>query len=165
MAAESLASTFPWVFPYVDDPALTGSARLGRVPLRPLVELRLSPAGPRYYGLIDSGSEHTLLSPIVAREAGIEGDPQKEIILGIGGGSQRVRYTTTSIKLLRHGDSDEGIEWTAEVGVMNTWRPPYQIILGQVGFFDRFAVCFHRSAQAVLIEPWEHYIKGGGKPY
>lgn len=149
---------YPWVFPYVDDPAVTGAARLGRVPLRPLVEIRLKSPGPRYYGLIDSGSEHTLLSPIVARQAGIAADGGQEISLGIGGGNQRVRFTETSMELMGPGNTDQGFVWTAPVGVVHTWRPPYQVILGQTGFFDHFAITFHRSAQAVLIEPWENYV-------
>lgn len=29
------------------------------------------------------------------------------------------------------------------------------MVLGQVGFFDRFTVTMHRGAQVVVVEPWE----------
>jgi hypothetical protein len=42
---------------------------MGRVPLRPIVPLELiGPAGrQRTVGLVDSGSEHTLIAPWLAR--------------------------------------------------------------------------------------------------
>jgi hypothetical protein len=46
-----------------------------------------------------------------------------------------------------------GWEWQAEVGFFSEWTSaPWQVLLGQVGFFDQFTVTFGRSALQLAIE-------------
>lgn len=92
---------FPWLFPYQDDPAIAGEPRFGRAVLRPLVECRLSAAevNERTWALVDSGSEHTLAMKWVAQAIGVEPDPDREIVLGIGGQSIRVRFADVTLHL------------------------------------------------------------------
>jgi hypothetical protein len=46
-----------------------------------------------------------------------------------------------------------GVEWRAEVGFFSEWTSaPWQVILGQVGFFDQFTVTFSRHALRLAIE-------------
>ena len=47
-----------------------------------------------------------------------------------------------------------GVEWRAEVGFFSAWTSaPWQVVLGQVGFFGQFTVCFSRQALRLAIEP------------
>lgn len=50
------------------------------------------------------------------------------------------------------GDDDEFVEWEAEVGFVRHWRPTWPILVGQVGFFDKFTVTMSRLAQRVAIQ-------------
>jgi hypothetical protein len=51
-----------------------------------------------------------------------------------------------------------GWEWRAEVGFFNEWTSaPWQVLLGQVGFFDQFTVTFSRSSLQLAIEGAERF--------
>ena len=51
-----------------------------------------------------------------------------------------------------------GKEWRAEVGFFSEWTSaPWQVLLGQVGFFDQFTVTFNRSAFQLAIEDVERF--------
>jgi len=51
-----------------------------------------------------------------------------------------------------------GVEWQAEVGFFNEWTSaPWQVLLGQVGFFDQFTVTFGRHALRLAIEDAEAF--------
>jgi hypothetical protein len=51
-----------------------------------------------------------------------------------------------------------GVEWQAEVGFFSEWTSaPWQVILGQVGFFDQFTVTFGRQALQLAIEEVEAF--------
>lgn len=151
---------FPWLFPYQDDPAIAGEPRFGRAVLRPLVECRLSATdvNERTWALIDSGSEHTLAMKWVAQAIGVEPDPDREIVLGIGGHSIRVRFADVTLHL---GPPDrpeeEWLEWQAEVGFVEHWRATWPVLLGQRGFFDRFTVTMNRGAQSVAVTAFEDF--------
>ncbi|MBW3663200.1 MAG: hypothetical protein KY469_08890 [Actinobacteria bacterium] len=43
-------------------------------------------------------------------------------------------------------------EWSAEVGFFTQWEPPWGVVLGQQGFFDRFTVTMSRLALALALE-------------
>jgi hypothetical protein len=110
--------------------------------------------------LVDSGSEHTLASPALARalnfnvEDGVQGN------IGIGGGFRPVAFTTVHLELykevFRSGQTPLS-EWDAEVGFLRSWEPPWAVLLGQVGFFDQFTVTLHRSAHALVVENWQAF--------
>lgn len=142
----------PWLYPFVEDP---GGSRLDRDVLRPLVQVAVE--GPRdstrVWALVDSGCEHVLVAPWIARLTGIATDPDRWIPLGIAGSTVRVEFGHTLLKLPPPEDiAGQPAEWECEVGVVKEWRATWGIVLGQVGFFDRFTVTMHRSAQATAIE-------------
>jgi Aspartyl protease len=130
--------------------------------LRPVVSVRL--VGERLgsqnlAALVDSGCDHVLAAPWIAQDIGARPDPNKETTLGIGGGSQRVRFADVSIQLLPPEvtvmsggyDANAVHEWELEVGFFTEWTPPWSVVLGQVGFLDQFTVTFNRYAQALAV--------------
>lgn len=144
-----------WLFPYVEDPS---SARPGRKVLRPVVVVRLvGPAGEapvRVIALVDSGSEHTLATPMLARAVGIDPDPATETQIGIGGKRRDVRFADVQMQLFSSSDGDDEplVTWDTEIGFFNRWEPPWAVLLGQIGFFDRFTVTMSRSATTLAVE-------------
>jgi hypothetical protein len=50
------------------------------------------------------------------------------------------------------------VEWRAEVGFFSAWTSaPWQVVLGQVGFFDQFTISFSRQALRLAIEHTETF--------
>jgi hypothetical protein len=152
---------FPWVFPYVEDPD-TRPHRSGERPvLRPALELTLvGSSGERQtvLALVDSGSEHTLAAPFLARAIQAKPDPSRELIVGIGGGPRQVRFTDVLLRISPPGAGpDEFEEWQTEVGFFTEWLPPWGVILGQVGFFDHFTISMSRYSQALAMEPFDTF--------
>lgn len=155
---------FPWVYPYQED-----GPRLGSVVLRPIVPVTLVGAdvAPASLALVDSGSEHILAAPWLASSVGI--DPkqsQRRHNLGIGGETVEVRFADLSLRLHPPGGSDEEyVEWQAEVGFVHHWRPTWPILVGQVGFLDKFTVTMSRLAQQVAVEAGEEFDRRFGVVY
>ncbi len=113
-----------WVFPYVEDPA---GVRRGRVLLRPIVALRLignAEAPFKVAALVDSGSEHTLATPALARAIVVDPDPSTETTIGIGGKPRKIRFANVTLQLFRSIDQEEPalVAWNAEVGFFDTNR-------------------------------------------
>lgn len=146
------------MFRYVEDPADELSRKLGRpAPMRPAAAVRLCDRrpSPRVVALVDSGSERTLASPALARAVQVDLTSAPEGEIQIGGGKRRVRFATVTIGLypdVLNDDSAALDEWDAEVGFFDVWSPPWAVVLGGVGFFDRFTVSLHRHATAFVIE-------------
>ncbi|HEX2295046.1 MAG TPA: hypothetical protein VHN37_07020 [Actinomycetota bacterium] len=117
--------------------------------------------------LVDSGSEHTLAAPLLARAIGIEPDETREFTIGIGGGPRLVRPARVTIELFPELDSDDPplTAWDTEVGFFTRWDPPWAVLLGQVGFFDRFTVTMSRLAQALSIEDKDKFDERFGRIY
>lgn len=142
---------FPWLYPYQED-----GPRLDTVVLRPVVPITLVgvDVAPTSWALVDSGSEHVLAAPWLAHAVGL--DPERshrKLELGIGGQTVQVRFWDLTLRLLSpEGDDDEFVEWQAEVGFPHDWRPTWPVIVGQVGFFDRFTVSMSRLAQLTAVE-------------
>ncbi len=82
-----------------------------------------------------------------------------EITLGIGGENLPVRFLHASLVLQPPPDREGAapITWETEVGFIDQWRAPWQVLVGQVGFFDHFTVSMHRHALAVALEPYERF--------
>jgi len=137
--------------------------------LRPLVSVRLcgTDLSTPTPALVDSGSEHVLAAPWAVQDAGIDiANPKHEFELSIGGGSPMVRFVDARIRLqCPDGDDDHYIEWDVEVGVIDQWRAPWPVLLGQHGFFDRFTVNMHRSAGLVVVEEWAEFDARFGVQY
>ena len=110
--------------------------------------------------LVDSGSERTLAAPGLARAIGVEPDRAREIRIGIGGEWRRVRFADVTIRLYQDVLDDDSpllTEWQAEVGFFSSWEPPWAVVLGQTGFFDKFTVTMHRGVPALAVEPWDAF--------
>lgn len=156
---------FPWLFPYVED--LTPPARYPegteRSVFRPLVEVsfrgRLE-MEHKVAALVDSGSEHTLAAPWVARALGLElNDAHRTMNLRLGGETVGVFFHDIAIRLLPPGGTiNEYIEWSSEVGFLDRFRvSAWSAVLGQVGFFDHFTITMQRSALTLSVEGPEKF--------
>ena len=83
---------------------------------------------------------------------------QREIDLGIGGRTQKIRFVDAVLRLHPDaGDDDDYLEWQTEVGFVPQWKPTFQVLLGQVGFLDHFTVTLSRHAQEISVEGLEVY--------
>ena len=77
-----------------------------------------------------------------------------------------VRFADLTIRLHPpDGDDDEYVEWEAEVGFVHHWRPTWPILVGQVGFFDKFTVTMSRLAQHVAIQAGDEFDSHFGVQY
>ncbi len=118
--------------------------------------------------LVDSGSEHTLAAPGLARAIGLDtGNAFREIPLGIGGGTWLASFLDVTVRLHHPDDPmEEAIEWETEVGFLKeTPKAAWSILLGQVGFLDRFTVTMSRHAQRIAIEALERFDQQFGVAY
>lgn len=128
-----------------------------------MVEVRLVgafEAPTKVAALVDSGSEHTLAAPWLARAIGAELDASRTATIGIGGSSRPITFADVTLQLFRPPGSRSGgefVEWQAEVGFFTAWEPAWGVLLGQVGFFDHFTVTLQRQAQALAVEPAEAF--------
>lgn len=142
---------FPWLYLYQED-----GPRLNTVVLRPIVAISLvgSDVAPPVLALVDSGCEHVLAAPWLANAVGVDPkDAHHSLDLGIGGQTVEVRFVDLALRLYAPTGADEDyVEWHAEVGFVHHWRPTWPILVGQVGFLDRFTVTMSRLAQQVAIE-------------
>lgn len=148
----------PWVYPYVEDPHSSGIYDDGDVVLRPVLEVELLGPGlepdddpPRVAALVDSGAERTFAAPWLARAIGVDLHNAPEIRVGLGGSARRVQFAEVTLRLLSP-DQQSVVEWQANVGFIAAWEPPWGLLLGQRGFFDRFTVTLNRHEQAFAVE-------------
>ncbi len=155
---------FPWVYPYQED-----GPRLGTIVLRPIVPITLfgPDVAPTSLALGDSGCEHVLAAPWLAMAVGIDlGQSHRQLDLGIGGETVEVRFCDLTLRLHPpQGGDEEYVEWHAEVGFVHHWRPTWPLLVGQVGFFDRFTVTMSRLAQHVALEPHDRFDQRFGTGY
>jgi hypothetical protein len=152
---------FPWVFPYAEDPTSGRTHPTGRIVFRPVVSITLSGPDEAYdatfLALVDSGAERVLAAPGVARQIGVTPDEDHAVPLKIGGETRLVHPAEVTLKLAP-GPGQVGVEWHAEVGFFSAWTSaPWQVVLGQVGFFDQFTVSFSRRALRLAIEHVESF--------
>lgn len=145
---------FPWLYPYREDPQQT---RLGQPILRPFVQVSLANGGESTTildGLIDTGADAILASDLLADLLGIDlADHEGETQHAIGGRTHLARYKTIALRLHPHdGEIGEYREWQAQVGYIEDWHSYSFVLLGSVGFLDRFTATASRFAQAVAVE-------------
>ncbi len=63
------------------------------------------------------------------------------------------RYKTVNVRLHRpDSDPDTFQEWEARIGFISGWQNPSLLLLGSVGFLDRWTVTVSRFSQAAVIE-------------
>ena len=144
---------FPWLYPYREDPQHT---RLGHPFLRPFLPVSLAAAAstPELEGLVDTGADAILASDLLAEEIGMDlSDCEGEAPHAVGGRTVTARYKTVALRLHPPGGSpQEYCEWEAPVGFVEGWHSFGFVLLGSVGFLDRFTVTASRFAQAIAIE-------------
>jgi hypothetical protein len=66
-----------------------------------------------------------------------------------------VEFADASLRLMAPGEANDDVyvEWQAEVGFLQQWRPTWPMLVGQVGFFDQFTVTMSRFALQTAVEP------------
>jgi hypothetical protein len=105
-----------------------------------------------FLALVDSGAERVLAAPGVARQTGVTPDTDRSEPLKIGGEVRMVHPADVTLRLAPEPGLP-GVEWQAEVGFFSAWTSaPWQVLLGQVGFFDQFTVTFSRHALQLAVE-------------
>jgi hypothetical protein len=144
----------PWLYPYREDPQ---STRLGEPVFRPFVYVSLVCGEQNttlLEGLVDTGADAVLASDLLAEQLGIDlSDNEGETPHAVGGRTLMARYKTVSLRLHpRDGSLHEYQEWDAQVGFVQGWHSYNLVLLGSVGFLDRFTVTASRFAQAVAVE-------------
>lgn len=111
-------------------------------------------------GLVDSGSESTLVAGWVADLIGVDlSRPDEVLSIGVGGSRVEARFVPVELRLHRWLDisTDDYVAWQAEVGFVTPWRPLYPLLLGQSGFFDQFTVTVGRTSLELAIESPDSY--------
>jgi len=96
------------------------------------------------FGLLDTGSVYTLVSPEYARllRVDLAGLPETNVV-GLGRSVSKA-YETDIKMVLRVSN----YAWMARVAVSDAVVGfPFQILLGHTGFFDRFDVTFQTRHQ------------------
>lgn len=155
-----------WRYPFFGEIEL----RRQRIVLRPIVPISMAglPLGRALDGLVDSGSESTLIARWVADLLGIDLRAPDEILtIGVGGATVEARFVEVELRLQRWPDENEGatsVAWRTEVGFVTPWRPLYPILLGQRGFLDQFTVTISRFAQELTVESIQTYDQRFSSP-
>jgi hypothetical protein len=146
--------SFPWAFPYTEDVVSRTSAVTERTILRPAMKVTMVGREEQsVLALVDSGSEHTLSGMGLARVIDADPDPDREMVLGVGGAWRKARFAEITLRVdAPDGFPDEHLEWEATVGFFTQWEPPWGLLLGQIGFFDHFTVTMNRVSQAFALE-------------
>ncbi len=151
---------FPWFFTYVEDPVSGKYHPQGRTVYRPVIPITL--VGPdedfavTFLALVDSGCERCVAAPGVARQIGVEADASRQVVMKIGGEQRMASPADVTLRLAPEQGGDP-IEWRAEVDFLTELHAPWQVVLGQVGFFDQFTVTFCRTALQLAVEHVEEF--------
>jgi hypothetical protein len=147
---------FPWIFPYDEDVTSGSTHPTGRIVYRPVISITLVGTelgdDATLFALVDSGADRVLAAPGVARQIGVDPDSDHAVPLKIAGEKRLASPADVTLRLAPEPGLP-GMEWQAEVGFLSAWTvAPWQVILGQVGFFDQFTVTFSRHALQLVIE-------------
>lgn len=147
-----------WRYPFFEELEL----RRERVVFRPVVPITVGAlsADRALDGLVDTGSESTLVAGWVADLIGLDLSSPDEIMrIGVEGSTVEARFVEVELRLHRWPDApdQEFVDWRTEVGFVWPWRPLYPILLGQRGFLDQFTVTISRTAQELAVEAVDAY--------
>jgi hypothetical protein len=112
------------VFPYTEDVVSRTSAVTNRTILRPAMKVTMVAREEQgVLALVDSGSEHTLSGMGLARVIDADPDPDREMVLGVGGAWRKARFTEITLRLEAPGASrNEHLQWEATVGFFTQWN-------------------------------------------
>ncbi len=106
-----------------------------------------------YVAMADTGSQHTILSPKVADDLGMDSDRSKPVELAFAGREQDAYPASVSLSLLPPAGLDvEPVAWEADVVVASHWVAWFDVLLGQRGLFNLFTATFSGHAAAFAIE-------------
>jgi hypothetical protein len=136
-------------FPYQGYPVRGTGPLLYTMAWRPVVSVRvIGPGGDDVVpGLIDTGSDDTLLPDFLIGPLGVALDPDDVgEIGGIDGGLVTVRYGTIDLEL---SDPSMVYCWNARVG----FHARHNAIFGHVGFLDYFSAMFNGRTREVVLLP------------
>lgn len=156
--------SLPWLYAYRED---AQSTRLDGPVFRPFVPVSLVHGDRSTWpltGLIDTGADSILASNLLADQLGVDlDDHDGEATHAVGGRVIRARYKTIGLRL-HPGDAEEAeyVEWEAQIGFIEGWHSDGLVLLGSIGFLDRFTVTVSRFAQAVAIEDRDLFDKRFG---
>ncbi len=144
----------PWLYAYRED---AQSTRLDGPVFRPFVPVSLVYGNQSTWpltGLIDSGADSVLASNLLADQLEVDlDDHDGEATHAVGGRVVKARYKTIGLRLHpSDAEETEYVEWKAQVGFIEGWHSDGLVLLGSVGFLDRFTVTASRFAQAVAVE-------------
>lgn len=149
----------PWLYAYRED---AQSTRIDGPVFRPFVPVSLVHGDQSTLllaGLIDTGADSVLASNLLAEQLEVDlDDHDGETTHAVGGRVVTARYKTIGVRLHpRDADESEYIQWEAQVGFIEGWHSDGLVLLGSVGFLDRFTVTASRFAQAVAVEEREAF--------
>jgi hypothetical protein len=106
-------------------------------------------------GLVDTGAENILAAAWLADLAGVDLSANTDkALIGIGGQTAEVTFAEVELRLYAPDAGEEFMSWRCDVGLVPEWQAPFALVLGQVGFLDRFTVTFHRGSALMAIEDW-----------
>jgi hypothetical protein len=154
--------SLPWTYPYQREVRADNSFIEYEL-LGPVVTIRLSGerlSAHNVAALVDSGSDHILAAPWIAQDIGVTPDPMREMQLQVGGHTRTVRFADVTISLLPpeveiHQGGYEPSEvrsFEGQVGFFLEWAsPPWMVVLGQRGCFDRLTITMSRYSQALAV--------------
>ena len=118
-----------------------------------LVLLGLPGSDLMYFGVLDSGSPITVATHSFVRLAGVdpvEDEPLMEVPLGLGSQFRRVPVFEIELRLLGLTD-EEPVAWRLPAAAHSAWRLPFEVLLGQRGWFDTFTTTL--GPDAFVVEP------------
>jgi hypothetical protein len=94
----------------------------------------------------------------MAETIGVQPDENRTVRVRIGGESRKVCFQDVRMRLCAPNEAAGCVEWEAQVGFFMRWGdPPWLVLLGQVGFFDRFTVTMSRLAQRLSVGEQEEF--------
>jgi hypothetical protein len=116
---------------------------LGENILRPLLPIKLFHEGKTVeaIGLVDSGSDVSILPYSIGQNLGLLWDERRALI-GLSGNLRQTQAQGVGL-MAQVGDFQPVMLMFAWIQAENA-----PLILGQISFFMKYDVCFHRSAEA-----------------
>lgn len=110
------------------------------------------------WALVDTGAENVLAAAWLADLAGLDlSGCSDTALIAVGGQVAEVTFAEVELRLHSPDALHESISWRADVGFVPNWQAPFSLVLGQVGFLDRFTLTCHRGAAMLAIEDWDAF--------
>ena len=123
--------------------------------IRPVVPAVVADGLPAVLGVLDSGSPVSVVNADLFNWLCLDidtTDPIYELPLSLGGGFESMPVFDVELRLRSPDDSEpESIPWRLELGARPRWRPPFAVLLGQRGWFDRFPTRIDATMSTVEI--------------